>query len=97
MNQRAQRFTEAGAVVLVSFVMVGLVVWAVDRVPFVEAIAAFYAPVWLVVVAVFGGIHGAPAWAGYPSLLIAYSIQNLVLWFGGKWLIRHVAKRVGET
>ena len=40
----------------------------------------FYAPVWLLTYAFFGGIHGAPGWAMIPSVIIAISSQNALLW-----------------
>jgi hypothetical protein len=40
-----------------------------------------YAVVWLLVNAVFGGIHHAPSWSFVPITVIAVLAQNMLAWF----------------
>ena len=47
-------------------------------------VAVFYGPAWFVINAFFGGLHGAPRWSIFPSVIIAVLVQNGMIW----WLIR---------
>jgi hypothetical protein len=52
----------------------------------------FYAPVWFVFNALFGGIHGAPQWSIIPSVLLTVVSQNALLYFASRWVMKWVAR-----
>ena len=53
-----------------------------------QAIWLFYAPAWILSNALFGGIHGAPAWSFWPSIVLAVLVQSGLIWALGSWLYR---------
>jgi hypothetical protein len=60
--------------------------------PLMRVLWVFYAPAWLISNGLFGGIHGAPAWALIPSIVIAVVGQNALLWFVTRKLIYRFRK-----
>jgi hypothetical protein len=96
IDQRMQsHFIHAGAFLCVSALGVALAYWVTSNTApaFVNAVWVFYAPAWLVVNAFFGGIHGAPAWAFLPSVIIAVVSQNLLLWLISRWFLQRREER----
>jgi hypothetical protein len=92
-----RRWLEFGAVLLASLAMASYVHWGLNRFPLAEGLMLFYFPAWLGVNAVFGGIHGAPAWSEIPSVAIAFIVQNVVLWYGAKWFVNLFPRKIGGT
>ena len=77
---------------LASAAGIGLVYWgfgAQDAASPIQQLWLFYAPAWLLANMLFGGIHNAPAWSFFPSVVLAVVGQNLVLWRLCSWLWRH--------
>lgn len=73
-----------------------MVYWAFsdrDAPNIVNAIWLFYAPIWILCNAMFGGIHGAPAWSFLPSVVMAVVGQNLILWLGARWIYLYGRRR----
>ena len=54
----------------------------------IKAAWLFYAPAWILCNAMFGGIHGAPAWSFWPSIFLAVVGQNIALWLAIRWLLQ---------
>ena len=42
---------------------------------------------WMAAISLFGGANDAAPWSLYPSILVATSLQNALLWFGARWMI----------
>lgn len=83
------------AFALVSAACIGLVYWgfrAQDDASPIQQLWLFYAPAWLLANMLFGGIHNAPAWSFFPSVVLAVVGQNLVLWRLCSWLSRHMQR-----
>lgn len=79
----------------VSMLGVGAVHWVLLAEPpaIVSVLWVLYAPAWLVSNGLFGGIHGAPAWSMFPSIVIAVFGQNLIIWLVVRWALNRLAQR----
>ena len=53
--------------------------------PFENVAVHIYAFGWHVFLGMFGGLHGAPAWAALPSAILAVTFENLGVYFLVKW------------
>jgi hypothetical protein len=60
--------------------------------PFEHAVAAFYTPGWISAISLFGGIHGAPSWSVPISVVLGGAIQNAVIVFVLRSLLRRIEK-----
>ena len=88
---------ECAAVVVVSLALVWLVRNGLDKYALADALWLFYLPAWFIVLALFGGIHGAPGWSELPVFIISFTLQNLVLWYAAKWVVRLARSTARET
>jgi hypothetical protein len=75
-------------VLLVSIALVWFVRAQAESNTLAEALWLFYLPAWLVVLTLFGGVHGAPAGSEVPVFVISFTAQNLALWYVAKWILR---------
>jgi hypothetical protein len=84
-------------VLLVSLGLVWFVRAGVDKNALADVLWFFYLPSWFIVLALFGGVHGAPSWSELPIFVIAFTLQNLVVWYAGKWFAVRVWRATRET
>jgi hypothetical protein len=62
-----------------------------------ESIVLFYMPSVAITLVFFGGVHAAPADVNLQVFLIAFTLQNVLLWFVGKWVFGRVRRVARET
>ena len=96
-HSKARKGTEIAGVLFVSLALVWFVHSQVERNALADVLWLFYLPSWIVVLTLFGGVHGAPAGSEIPVFVISFTVQNLVLWYVAKWIIRRAKSATREA
>jgi hypothetical protein len=97
VNDAQRKWTEVIAVLLLSLGLVWFVHAGVDNNALAEAVWLFYLPSWFIVLAFFGGVHGAPSWSELPVFVISFTLQNFAVWYASKWFAMRVWRAARET